>query len=82
MLQQLAGVKQESQAVPNAARSRTLRLKKPSHLQATNPVYEEAEGAVQTPAAAEELTTVVENDAFVPTAPIQEDAGRALSELA
>ncbi|CAL5227909.1 g10952 [Coccomyxa viridis] len=46
-------------------------------LMATNPVYEEAEGAVQTPAAAEELTTVVENDAFVPTAPIQEDAGPA-----
>ena len=38
--------------------------------------------AVQTPAGAEDFATVVENAAFVPTAPVQEDAGRALSELA
>ncbi|CAL5227867.1 g10903 [Coccomyxa viridis] len=46
-------------------------------LMATNPVYEEAVAAVQTPAAAEDFATVVENDAFVPTAPVQEDVGPA-----
>ena len=58
-----------------------LLLRKPPHLQATNPVYEEAEAVAQRPAAVEDFSAVVENDAFVPTSPVQEAAGRASPDL-
>ena len=56
-----------------------LRLRKLFQLQATDPVYEEAGTPAQTAAAVEDFTTVVENDAFVPTSPVQEAAGRGFT---
>ena len=50
-------------------------------LQATNPVFSETEEAVQLTAAAEHFSMVVDNAAYVLTAPEAEGAGRASRQL-